>query len=191
MEQREPTGAVAEGPDGPELVIHRMLPHPIDDVWAWLTEPELLGRWYGTWTGDPSSGIVELTMLEAPDHLGTCRIIRCEPPTQLAVSLIDPEDQAWDLQVTLEQSGEGTRLTFRQPLGDFVLTVGDIGPGWEYDLDRRRHHPLHRPTLRPPPHRTRGQRVALRKDRRPKHGGGGRGVRLHAPVLLGPLRRRL
>lgn len=136
MEQREPTGAVAEGPDGPELVIHRMLPHPIDDVWAWLTEPELLGRWYGTWTGDPSSGIVELTMLEAPDHPGTCRIIRCEPPTQLAVSLIDPEDQAWDLQVTLEQSGEGTRLTFRQPLGDFVLTVGDIGPGWEYYLDR-------------------------------------------------------
>lgn len=136
MDRREPTGTVVEGRDGPELLIHRTLPHAVEEVWAWLTDPEFLGRWYGTWVGDRASGTVELTMLEDPGHPGTCRINRCDAPTELAVLVTDRAGQVWDLQVMLERSGEGTRLTFRQPLGDFVLEVGDIGPGWEYYLDR-------------------------------------------------------
>jgi uncharacterized protein YndB with AHSA1/START domain len=136
-DQREPTGSLVQGPEGPTLQIQRTLDHSPEDVWSYLADPELL-RWYGTYTGDPESGSVQLAMVEAPDHPGECVIEVCERPSRLHVTLSDPNGEAWRLRVSLDAAagGPGTDLVFRQPVAGFESMVGEIGPGWEYYLDR-------------------------------------------------------
>lgn len=134
---REPTGALVDGPEGLTIQIQRTLDHPPEDVWAYLTDPGLL-RWYGTYTGDPASGSVQLAMVEAPETPGECVIEACERPARLEVTLTDPEGAHWRLRVSLDHaaSGAGTDLVFRQPVAGFETMAGDVGPGWEYYLDR-------------------------------------------------------
>ncbi|GAA1660498.1 hypothetical protein GCM10010977_25840 [Citricoccus zhacaiensis] len=136
-EHREPTGSVVDGPEGPTIQIQRTLGHPPEDVWSYLADPELL-RWYGTYTGDPASGSVQLAMVEAPDHPGECVIEVCERPSRLHVTLADPNGNPWRLRVSLDRAAAGadTDLVFRQPLAGSKDEAGDIGPGWEYYLDR-------------------------------------------------------
>lgn len=134
---REPTGVLVDGPEGLAIQIQRTLDHPPEDVWAYLTDPGLLG-WYGTYTGDPASGSVQLAMVEAPETPGQCVIEVCERPSRLEVTLTDPEGADWRLRVSLDHaaSGAGTDLVFRQPVAGFESMAGDVGPGWEYYLDR-------------------------------------------------------
>lgn len=136
MNQPEPTGAVRIGPGGPEIAINRVIDRPIEEVWSFLTESELLARWYGTWSGDPAEGVVQLFMVEAPDIPGECQIKRCERPRILDLIITNPEDEAWKLEVVLDRAGDQTHLMFRQPLEGVAADAGDIGPGWEYYLDR-------------------------------------------------------
>lgn len=135
---REPTGRVIEGPEGPAIQITRSLPHAIEDVWDHLTHPDRLARWYGTYTGDPATGSVEVTMVEAPDQPGRCTIEACERPHRLHVVLEDPDGVAWRLRVDLDpaDAGAGTALVFSQPVAGLETMAADIGPGWEYYLDR-------------------------------------------------------
>ncbi|MEO9248646.1 SRPBCC family protein [Citricoccus nitrophenolicus] len=134
---REPTGALVDGPEGLTIQIHRTLQHPPEDVWAYLTDPELL-RWYGTYTGDPSSGSVQLAMVEAPDQPGECLIEACERPSRLEVTLTDPDGAGWFLRLSLDSAdaGAGTDLMFRQPVAGAESMAPDVAPGWEYYLDR-------------------------------------------------------
>lgn len=45
------------------MVWRRPYPDPVEDVWAAVTDPERLGRWVGTWTGEPRvGGTVAFTM---------------------------------------------------------------------------------------------------------------------------------
>ncbi|NUL45965.1 polyketide cyclase [Cellulosimicrobium funkei] len=138
-EIREPTGSVVEGPEGPTIQIQRTLGQPPEDVWSYLADPELL-RWYGTYTGDPASGSVQLAMVEAPEHPGECVIEVCERPSRLHVTLTDPQGNPWRLRVSLDRAvagaGSATDLVFRQPLAGSKDESSEIGPGWEYYLDR-------------------------------------------------------
>ncbi|MDO5511167.1 SRPBCC domain-containing protein [Corynebacterium sp.] len=134
MTSREPTGYLSTGAVCPEIIITRRLTHTIDTVWNHLTDPDLLGTWYGTFTGDPASGSVMLTTREAPDHPGEARIQHCEAPSALAVTLDSPAG-AWALSLMLSADGEETDLEFRQRLDGIEYAAADIGPGWEYYLD--------------------------------------------------------
>jgi hypothetical protein len=58
----------------------------------------------------------------------------CEPPHRLIVTTQDEAGQ-WRLQLTLTQTGETTELRFVQLLDD-PKVAGEVGPGWEYYLDR-------------------------------------------------------
>lgn len=44
------------------LVLRRTFAVGIDDVWASITESARLSRWFGSWTGDPSTGSVMVAM---------------------------------------------------------------------------------------------------------------------------------
>jgi uncharacterized protein YndB with AHSA1/START domain len=136
-DQRPPTGHLIDGPEGLTLQLHRTLDRPPEDVWSYLVDPELL-RWYGTYTGDPASGSVQLAMAEAPDQPRECVIELCEPPSRLRVTLRDPQGGTWRLRLSLDAAAEGpgTDLVFRQPVAGVEGMAGDIGPGWEYYLDR-------------------------------------------------------
>ena len=122
--------------DGRTLVLVRRFGVPIDDVWASVTESDRLARWFGTWTGDPASGTVLVTMnAEAePGAPAPFRVDACEPPRLLAVSAED-EYGNWRLSAELTEVDGGTTLTLRQMDVDPKM-LPETGPGWEWYLDR-------------------------------------------------------
>lgn len=122
--------------DDQDLVIERHFPVEIDDVWAAITESDRLARWYGTWTGDPASGAVMVTMNAEDGDVPAVeyRIRRCEPPHVLSVHATDDYGD-WQLRCELTPTGDGTRLTFRHERLDPTM-ADKVGPGWEWYLDR-------------------------------------------------------
>jgi hypothetical protein len=64
-----PTGTLDD--DGHTLVLVRRFTAPIEDVWASVVDSERLSRWFGTWSGDPSTGSVMLTITPRPS---LCRL---------------------------------------------------------------------------------------------------------------------
>lgn len=135
MTTRQPTGYLSTGPIAPELILTRRIPHIIDAVWNQITDPALLDTWYGTYEGDPASGTVMLTVQEAPDEPGKVTIDHCQAPHAMAVTLASPAGE-WVLSVQLSADGEETDLEFRQRLDGLEYAAEDLGPGWEYYLDR-------------------------------------------------------
>lgn len=131
------TGA-PETIDGQDhLVLTRTFRAPIQDVWAALTESERLGRWFATWTGDPSTGRVQVTWAFEEDMPTEPYLVEvCEEPTRLRVrNENDDPTQVWTLDLRLAEEAGVTTLRFAQVLTDRSL-VTDVGPGWEYYLDR-------------------------------------------------------
>jgi len=130
-----PTGRLVPTDSGRDLVLVRTLPVPSTDVWAAFTRPEVTGRWFATWSGEPGPGsTVRATLTGEEGAEADIHVTACDPPRHLAVSSEDGE-AAWDLEVWLEDDDGGTRLTFVQHL-DAETDIGSIGPGWEYYLDR-------------------------------------------------------
>lgn len=127
-----PTGRLDAGG---HLVLARTFRTSAEEIWGALTDSDRLARWYGTWSGDPASGRVELLMTaEDWDQPEPLLIRRCEPPRHLALTLGTAAD-AWRVDLDLVDYGGTTvlQLTHRYPDPDEVESVG---PGWEYYLDR-------------------------------------------------------
>ena len=128
-------GQVLRDPHGMRLEFTRTYREPIEEVWSAITEPDRTARWFGTWTGDPRSGSVELVMTEDEGSTPeTVTILECEPPTRLVVDLPSP-DGTWRLSVALQAQGAGTTLVFTQRLAE-PYDASSVGPGWHYYLDR-------------------------------------------------------
>jgi uncharacterized protein YndB with AHSA1/START domain len=132
-----PTGHVRTTPAGRELVLRRTFQAPAADVWASTTESERLGRWFGTWTGEPGAGSTVLVQMTAEGDVPPepVHILECDPPARLVVDVPQPAGPPWHLAVDLAEDGGTTTLTFTQRL-DEGIDVADVGPGWEYYLDR-------------------------------------------------------
>ena len=62
------------------------------------------------------------------------KIEACEPPHHLAVSSVD-EYGKWHLEAHLTEQDGITEMRFVQHRIDTAM-VGEVGPGWEYYLDR-------------------------------------------------------
>jgi uncharacterized protein YndB with AHSA1/START domain len=131
----KPTGRVESRDGVPVLVLTREFTAPIEDVWAAVTEPDRLARWIGRWEGDPTAGSVRFQMLFEDGHSGeVMEIRRCDPPRALHLTG-HQGDEVWHLDLDLTHADGVTTLTFTQP-GISAEQVPDIGPGWEYYLDR-------------------------------------------------------
>ncbi len=113
------------------LVYRRSFALPPDEIWHALTDPRQLSRWYGTFTGDPATGHVRLTMTDEHDSAtADVRILRCTPPAGFSL-----EVDGWLLTVALRAVGRVTTLDFTHshvPRSE----AGEIGPSWQYYLDR-------------------------------------------------------
>lgn len=117
------------------LVLTRVFDAPIEEVWAAVTTPARLARWFGTWTGDPESGAVQVRMTaegDVPEE--TYTILECNRPSLLHVRAGEGH-AAWDIAVQLAEQEETTILEFSQAIDD-PASWESIGPGWEYYLDR-------------------------------------------------------
>ena len=99
----------------------------IDDVWAALTDPSRLGRWYGEVEGDLRLGGEYRARLFASGWEGTGRVEACEPPQRLLVRIEDadePDEQ--EIEVTLSADGVRTIVVWEErgmPV-DFLSAYG-------------------------------------------------------------------
>ncbi len=118
------------------LVLTRTFEAGVEDVWAAVTEPDRLARWFGTWSGDPASGQVLVRWLFDGVGEEAYVIETCEPPRHLRVhNVSDDPGQVWVLDLRLREEGGSTVLDLAQVMND-ALPVSDVGPGWEWYLDR-------------------------------------------------------
>lgn len=130
-----PSGRVERQDGALSLVLTRRIALPIDDVWGWVSDSSKLGQWIGTWTGNPSDGVVAWTMtaegVEAPEPM---RIRACSKPSTLHVTAESPMGH-WPIDLDLVEAGGFTELSFihHDVQADML---GAIGAGWEYYLDR-------------------------------------------------------
>lgn len=132
-----PTGFLTRRDDRDLLTWERTFDRPIEDVWSAVTDSDRLSRWIGTWTGDPREGFVLFSMnAEGEDGATPERyeLNGCEAPRLLRVTSVS-EWGSWILALELAETGGTTTLTFTH-LVDDVAAIANIGPGWEYYLDR-------------------------------------------------------
>ncbi|MGO1926279.1 MAG: SRPBCC domain-containing protein [Brachybacterium tyrofermentans] len=130
------TGALDNA--GADLVLARTVAAPAARIWEHLHCSELLATWFGTFTGDPASGSVMVTMAAEPGEATASEytIHACEPGRLLTVSSSMGED-TWRLSLELADAdgGDGARVALRHH--DVPLEMLQyVGPGWEWYLDR-------------------------------------------------------
>ena len=64
----------------------------IDDLWAAITDPARLARWYGQVEGDLRPGGAFRVYLAADDIESTGRVEACEPPRRLLVTTRETDE---------------------------------------------------------------------------------------------------
>jgi uncharacterized protein YndB with AHSA1/START domain len=132
----QPNGSLTRTSDGTDLVLIRTFSAPVNDVWDSLTESERTSRWFGPWKGNSGAGeTITVTMTaEEGSPESQMKIEACEPPHHLAVSSLD-DYGTWHLEAHLTEQDGITELRFVQRGIDTAM-VGEVGPGWEFYLDR-------------------------------------------------------
>jgi len=128
------------------LQIQRLLPGPIERVWAWLTESDLRRRWLaaGDMTleeGAPFELVWRNDELTDPpgtapegmnaEHRMESRIIAVDPPRKLAFSW----SRSGDVTIELTPEGKDVLLTLtHRRLPDRSMLLG-VSAGWHMHLD--------------------------------------------------------
>jgi uncharacterized protein YndB with AHSA1/START domain len=129
------------------LTIQRMLPGPIERVWAYLTESDLRRKWLASGememkVGAPFELVWRNSELTDPpgerpegfgeEHRMESRIIELDPPRKLVFAW-GKEDS--DVSITLEPRGERVLLTVtHRRLPTRGMLVG-VSTGWHAHLD--------------------------------------------------------
>jgi uncharacterized protein YndB with AHSA1/START domain len=118
--------------EGATLVFVRDLPHPLEAVWAALTDPDQLDEW-APFSADRdlgSPGPAVLTLISAEGtEAQPATVRRAEPPHLL--------EYTWGtdlLRWELSPLGGGTRLTLRHTIADRSL-LPMVAAGWHLCLD--------------------------------------------------------
>ncbi len=138
--------AFGELSDGDTLTIQRLLPGPVERVWAYLTESDLRRQWLAAGDMELKAGApFELTWRndelteppgEKPDGFGgehsmQSRIVEVDPPRRLVFEWSGSGNVSFDL----EPRGDRVLLTLihrRLPNRNTTLMVG---AGWHAHLD--------------------------------------------------------
>lgn len=114
------------------MAITRRFDSPVAETWAWITEPDRTAQWFGRWSGDPTSGQVEVQLAaEEGAPTSTTEILECTAPRRL----VTRNEMGWVVALDVAADGAGSVLTLTQDMDDAALAA-DVGPGWEFYLDR-------------------------------------------------------
>jgi uncharacterized protein YndB with AHSA1/START domain len=128
------------------LKIQRLLPGPIERIWAYLTESELRRKWLAAGEMEMKVGAPfelvwrndELTDPPGPrppgfgdEHRMQSRITELDPPRKLAIAW----ESSGDVSFELEPKGNEVMLTvIHRRLPDRSTLLG-VGAGWHAHLD--------------------------------------------------------
>ena len=128
------------------LKIERLLPGPIDRVWAYLTDSDLRRQWLASGVMKPEAGSAfELTWrnnelnhppadprAETPGHhTQQSRMVAFEPPHRLAYHW----EKVGDVEFTLAEEGAEVRLTLIHRRVPDRGTLLSVSSGWHVHLD--------------------------------------------------------
>lgn len=134
------------------IVFRRLLPGPIERVWAYLTESEKRGRWLATGDMDLRvGGKVELCFFHAdlssvheeiPDKYKECQngasfsghITRCEPPRVLAYTWAESWGEDSEVTFELTPQGDQVLLVLTHRLSDRRESQISVAAGWHTHL---------------------------------------------------------
>lgn len=131
-----PTGELVRTTEGVDLVLTRAFDAPIGRVWTDIVDPGRTALWIGPWEDGPGPGRRARLRMAFEDGApeSTLRVDACEAPRHLSVTAED-EAGRWHVEIRLAPAAGGTELRFTHHLAADA-PVGEIGPGWEYYLDR-------------------------------------------------------
>lgn len=133
------------------LRVERILPAPVERVWAYLVDPEKRRTWLagGSMAAAPG-GVFELRFQhtelsgeEAPEHYAAyrkthiqkSRVVRIEPLKLLTITWGSESDTASEVTFELSPKGDGTRLVLtHRRLPDRKETVS-VASGWHAHLE--------------------------------------------------------
>lgn len=133
------------------LRVERILPAPVERVWAYLVDPEKRRTWLagGSMAAAPG-GVFELRFQhtelsgeEAPEHYAAyrkthiqkSRVVRIEPPKLLTITWGSESDTASEVTFELSPKGDGTQLVLtHHRLPDRKETVS-VASGWHAHLE--------------------------------------------------------
>ncbi len=126
------------------IAFERRLAHPVDAVWAALTEPDQLAAWLGRGSVEPRAG-GEVAIHTGPagrselQRTISGRVLTWDPPRVLEHEWLQPGLDVSVVRYELEADAGGTilRLTHRRS-----VTPGGFGgrAGWHAYLDRLSAH---------------------------------------------------
>jgi uncharacterized protein YndB with AHSA1/START domain len=139
-----PKGTVTVDGDRATLRFVRRLPHPVEAVWAAITDPEQRAAWFGRTTIDArEGGIIEMDPDDPPAAPGrkhmTGRILVWDPPHVFEHEWRQQIIEDSVVRYELEADGEQTILTFtHRGLG--VRNANGFVPGTHAYLDRLEAH---------------------------------------------------
>lgn len=137
--------------EGGAIRFERLLPGPIERVWAWLTESDKRGRWLASGDMDlRPGGEFELVWRNSeltphddpppPQYAGEEEfrmkgsIVRVEPPRLLVQTWNEPDGTVSEVQFELAEHGGEVRLTLTHSnLPNRALVIGVAG-GWHTHL---------------------------------------------------------
>lgn len=136
---------IASEPD--TFRIERILPGPLERVWAYLTEPEKRRKWFGAGPMELRVGgrvalqfrFSELTTEKTPpNNDDSCevpgRVTRCDPPRLLSYTWGDGPG-ASEVTFELAHKGNGVLLVItHRRLGDIGKMIS-VASGWHTHLD--------------------------------------------------------
>ncbi|MBI5287378.1 MAG: SRPBCC family protein [Chloroflexi bacterium] len=126
------------------ISFERRLGHPIEDVWAALTDPEEFAAWLGPGTLEPRQGgqvSIRTGPADQPGRQRTMsgRVLACDPPRLLEHEWIQPGLDGSVVRYELQSDAGGTilRMTHRRS-----VMPGAFGgrAGWHAYLDRLAAH---------------------------------------------------
>jgi uncharacterized protein YndB with AHSA1/START domain len=135
------TGRVVRDAIGLELIVQRRLSLSAMETWEWVTAPARLKKWMGTLKGRPSVGATVHLTMTAEDGSPTeaLDVLECDPLRRFVVEQ-RVGDQLWRLRISLAETtlpgGEASTTVFLGHRLDTARLAGEVGPGWEYYLDR-------------------------------------------------------
>jgi uncharacterized protein YndB with AHSA1/START domain len=139
-----PAGTLWVTDAGTTIAFERRLAHPIDRVWAALTDPGERARWFGPTTIDPREGGTVETIAEGPPVSETMRtltgrILVWDPPHVLEHEWQQTTIGFSTVRYELRAEGDDTILRLTHHLSSAGSASGYI-PGEHAYLDRLQAH---------------------------------------------------